>query len=71
LLNQSGGNVGIGTTSPVHPRHVAGVIGAEEVIVSSTGADYVFHPDYRLAPLTEVARYIQDPWNPVRAQEAS
>jgi len=39
--------------------HVAGTIGAEEVIVSSTGADYVFEPGYRLMPLTEVAAYIK------------
>jgi hypothetical protein len=53
------GNVGIGTASPQHLLHVAGTIGAEEVIVSSTGADYVFEPEYRLAPLGEVADYIK------------
>ena len=53
------GNVGIGTASPQHLLHVAGTIGAEEVIVSATGADYVFDPGYRLSPLTEVADYIQ------------
>lgn len=53
------GNVGIGTTAPAHFLHVAGTIGAEEIIVSSTGADFVFDPKYRLAPLTEVAAYIQ------------
>jgi hypothetical protein len=56
----SGGYVGIGTTSPQHLLHVAGTIGAEEVIVSSTGADYVFGPGYRLPSLTEVAAYIAD-----------
>jgi hypothetical protein len=39
--------------------HVAGTIGAQEVIVSSTGADYVFESGYRLAPLGEVADYIR------------
>jgi hypothetical protein len=54
------GNVGIGTTSPQHLLHVAGTIGAEEVIVSSTGADYVFQPNYRLRPLSEVNAFIQE-----------
>jgi hypothetical protein len=56
------GNVGIGTgnTVPAHTLHVAGTIGAEEVIVSSTGADYVFQPDYRLQPLSEVNAFIQE-----------
>ncbi len=54
------GYVGIGTTTPAHPLQVAGTIGAEEVIVSSTGADYVFDDDYRLAPLSEVAAYVKD-----------
>lgn len=53
------GNVGIGTQVPQHLLQVAGTIGAEEVIVSSTGADYVFDPKYRIAPLTEVASYIR------------
>jgi len=53
------GNVGIGTTNPQHLLHVAGTIGAEEVLVTSTGADYVFEPGYRLKPLSEVASYIE------------
>jgi len=53
------GSVGIGTTSPQHMLHVAGTIGAEEVLVTSTGADYVFEPGYRLRPLPEVASYIR------------
>ncbi|HLJ16493.1 MAG TPA: hypothetical protein VKV15_18480, partial [Bryobacteraceae bacterium] len=53
------GNVGIGTTNPQHLLHVAGTIGAEEVFVSSTGADYVFGPGYRLASLSELDTYIK------------
>jgi len=59
-INPYGGNVGIGVANPLHLLHVAGAIGAEEVIVSSTGADYVFRPDYRLRPLTEVNAYINE-----------
>jgi len=55
----STGNVGIGTSNPAHLLHVAGAIGAEEVIVSSTGADYVFDPDYHLTSLPQVAAYIE------------
>jgi hypothetical protein len=54
------GNVGIGTTSPQHLLHVAGTIGAKEVIVSSTGADYVFDPGYRLLPLADVDAYVNE-----------
>jgi hypothetical protein len=57
--NYFAGNVGIGVTNPAHPLQVAGTIGAEEVLVTSTGADYVFEPGYRLQPLSEVASYIQ------------
>jgi hypothetical protein len=60
LLVDTNGNVGIGTLSPQHLLHVAGTIGAQEVLVSSTGADYVFEPGYRLQPLSEVARFIED-----------
>ncbi len=53
------GNVGIGTTNPVHLLQVAGTIGATEVIVSATGADYVFDPAYPLMPLGEMAAFIK------------
>jgi hypothetical protein len=59
-IKGASGYVGIGITTPAHLLHVAGTIGAEEVIVSSTGADYVFDPSYRLKPLSEVKRYIDE-----------
>jgi len=55
----NGGYLGIGTSSPVHPLQVVGTIGATEVIVSATGADYVFDPAYPLMPLGEVAAFIK------------
>jgi hypothetical protein len=36
-----------------------GTIGAEEVIVSSNGQDYVFQPGYQLMPLAKVAEYVR------------
>ncbi len=45
--------------NPQHLLHVAGTIGATQIIVSATGADYVFAPNYRLQPLPEVASYIK------------
>lgn len=55
------GNVGIGTTNPSYPLSVRGTVGAGEIIVTNTSgwSDYVFEPDYRLAPLGEVADYVR------------
>ncbi len=67
-LMPSGGNVGIGTTDPCDPGHaapancklsVAGAIQAQEVVVNTGWSDYVFEPNYRLRPLTEVAAYVR------------
>jgi hypothetical protein len=56
-------NVGIGTTLATNPNYyklaVNGKIGAKEVQVentSTTWADYVFEPDYKLMPL----KFVQD-----------
>ncbi len=57
-INNSG-NVGIGTTNPTSKLTVAGDIRAREITVeANAGADFVFAPDYRLRPLTEVEQFI-------------
>jgi hypothetical protein len=61
-----GGPIGLGVAAPTCTGAtktcmlaVAGAISSQEVIVTTSGADYVFDPSYRLAPLTEVADYIE------------
>jgi hypothetical protein len=60
------GPIGLGVLSPTCAGAtatcklaVAGAISAQEVLVTTTGADYVFDPAYRLKPLTEVSDYIK------------
>ena len=56
------GNVGIGAGPQTGYRlAVKGTVGAGEVIVTNTSgwADYVFAPGYAMAPLSEVASYIE------------
>lgn len=60
LFVSSGRNVGIGTTSPDHKLDVNGTIRAKEVIVESDWSDFVFEPDYRLRPLSEVESHIAE-----------
>lgn len=60
------GNVGIGTSLANNPNNyklaVKGKIGAQEVQVentSTTWADYVFEPDYKLLSLSEVEKFVK------------
>lgn len=54
------GNVGIGTSTPANKLDVLGIIRANEVIVETGWADYVFKDDYQLKPLSEVEAFIKE-----------
>ena len=65
------GDVGIGVSNPQYRLDVAGIIHANsiitdntiqarEIIVTTTGADFVFAKDYQLRPLSEVKAFIQE-----------
>ena len=54
------GNLGVGTTNPQYNMDVAGTIRANEIVVNTTGADFVFADDYQLRPLSEVKTFIQE-----------
>lgn len=55
------GNVGIGTLNPKNYKlAVEGTIGARRVkVTQESWADFVFHPDYQLPALPDVAGYIE------------
>ena len=56
------GNVLIGKTSQTNNTYkldVAGPIRANEIVINTTGADYVFAPNYRLRSLFDLESYIQ------------
>lgn len=52
--------VGIGTNNPQYKLDVAGIIRAQEILVETTGADFVFAEDYQLRPLSEVKEFITE-----------
>jgi trimeric autotransporter adhesin len=57
LLN---GNFGIGTLSPAYKLSVNGTIQAKEVRVETGWSDFVFDKNYKLRPLDEVEKYINE-----------
>ena len=52
--------LGIGTSNPQYHLDVMGTIRAKEILVETTGADFVFAEDYQLRPLSEVKTFIQE-----------
>ena len=52
--------VGIGTQNPRSSLDVNGSIRAKEILVETTGADFVFADDYQLRPLSEVEAFITE-----------
>ena len=52
--------LGIGTSNPQYHLDVMGTIRAKEILVETTGADFVFADDYQLRPLSEVEAFISE-----------
>jgi len=54
------GAISIGTTNATHKLNVNGTIRANEIIVETGWADYVFEKDYKLLSLPEVENFIKE-----------
>ncbi len=60
-INESTGNIGIGTLNPgAYKLAVNGNIRAKEIIVESGWSDYVFYDDYKLPSLEEEEKHIEE-----------
>lgn len=62
MLITPGGNVLIAKTSQLNAAYrldVDGSVRANEVVVNTTGADFVFDKDYELRPLEEVEKFVE------------
>jgi hypothetical protein len=60
LFIHNNGNIGIGTTSTGNYRlNVWGSVRAHEIVVNTSGADFVFEENYTLRPLHEVEAFIK------------
>ncbi|MDP4209182.1 MAG: hypothetical protein Q8928_10250, partial [Bacteroidota bacterium] len=62
LVVLNNGNVLIGKTSQTNTTYkldVSGKIRADEIVVNTTGADFVFENNYKLRPLSEVETFIK------------
>ncbi len=60
MILDSTGKVGIGTTSPTYELTVNGTIRAKELIIDTGWADYVFEDEYKLRPLQDVQKFIEN-----------
>lgn len=63
IFNPDGGNVLIGKnsqTNNIYKLDVNGNIRANEIVVNTTGADFVFENDYKLMPLNELEKFVKD-----------
>lgn len=53
------GNFGIGTMYPNYTLDVNGTIRANELIINTDGADFVFEKEYELLPLGTLSEYVK------------